>query len=145
MRIEVVAERRWGVSAAWVRRILAVGWRHVPGRRSSLALSVALVGRAMSAKLNARYRRTPGPTNILSFPLASSSDRTGLLGEIILCVPVVRAEAKRYGRPFRQQAALLLLHGLLHLHGYDHRQPSERQRMERLEHRLLTMIPHLNA
>ncbi len=140
MTIEVSAERPWGVSANWVRRLLAIGWRQLPGQRSGQTLSVALVGRATGAKLNARYRGRAGPTNVLSFPLGSARDPTGVVGEIVLCVPIVRAEAKRYGRPFRQHAAHLLLHGLLHLCGYDHVTVRERQRTERFEQRLLTTI-----
>lgn len=138
MTVEVSAERPWGISVAWVRRILAAAWRQVPGTGSNLTLSVALVGRATGAKLNARYRGQRSPTNVLSFPLASARDRTGVLGEIVLCVPIVRAEAARSGRPFRQHAAHLLFHSLLHLRGYDHVTARERQRMERLEQRLLT-------
>ncbi|MBI3114902.1 MAG: rRNA maturation RNase YbeY [Candidatus Kerfeldbacteria bacterium] len=101
---------------------------------------MALVGRETSARLNAQYRGKRGPTNVLAF--ATPDVRTGTLGDLVVCLPVARAEALRYGRALNDHVALLVVHGLLHLVGYDHQRTHERARMEQFEQRLLTRCHH---
>lgn len=76
-------------------------------------LSVALVGQARIKELNIRYRKANGPTDVLSFSYGDS-------GEIILCLPVVKQNAKKYNVSFESELARILIHGILHLLGYDH-------------------------
>ena len=95
-------------------------------------------------KFNARWRSISQATNVLSFPLlelkAETSPPPGPLGDIVVALPVVRREARQAGMSLESHLAHMLIHGLLHLLGYDHQTPGEARRMEKLERRLLTGI-----
>lgn len=131
MHVTVASERRWRIAPSWVARLLRFVAGRAPGLPRSTELSVALVGLKRSAELNRRYRRRNSPTNILSFHLAHRG--SPLLGELILCPPRVADEAPQYGRTVREHAGRLLIHGFLHLRGFDHRATADRIRMERRE------------
>jgi probable rRNA maturation factor len=90
-----------------------------------------IVGAAEGRRLNQRYRNKPYPTNVLSFPY----DRHR--GDVVLCHPVVAREARAQGKTLAAHYAHLVLHGLLHLRGYEHEKKREAERMARLEVRLL--------
>jgi probable rRNA maturation factor len=96
---------------------------------SHAELSVAFVGSHRMRRLNARYRGIDRVTDVLSFSLsdsATSGCRTPSfpcplpLGDIVICVPRAAAQAGEYGVAFREELLRLLVHGLLHLAGYDH-------------------------
>lgn len=108
------------------------------GRRArGRELSVRLVGPRESRTLNARYRRRDRPTNVLSFPAARGQDAGGLtpqpLGDLVICPAVLRAEARAQGKSMRAHWAHLVVHGTLHLVGYDHEGTRDAARMERRE------------
>ena len=107
--------------------------------KSKVALSLRLVDEAESADLNQRYRGKAGPTNVLSFPFESPPGIKGprYLGDLVICVPVVAREAAEQGKALEAHWAHLVVHGVLHLLGYDHLEDSEAQTMEALETRLL--------
>lgn len=86
-------------------------------------LSVVYVGTCRSRTLNNKWRGKDSATNVLSFPLDAWA------GEIFLTVPVIQREAKERGVSAKEHAAFLLIHGCLHLKGYDH--GSTMERMER--------------
>jgi probable rRNA maturation factor len=113
--------------AAWAS--LALG-RRAAGRE----LGVRVVGRTESRRLNARYRGRDKPTNVLSFPAAelpAGPERP--LGDLVICPEVVRSEARAQHKTLRAHWAHLVVHGTLHLAGYDHEHPEEASRMERRE------------
>jgi|SRR3989344_5637713 len=85
-------------------------------------LSIAPVSEKKSRELNKKYRHKDKPTNILSFALTKQS------GEIILCPAVVRRETKKFGKSFGQFLGFLVIHGMLHLKGFEHG-----KKMEKLE------------
>ena len=88
--------------------------------------------------LNRRYRGKDAPTNVLSFPFGGLPGvETPLLGDVVICAPVVAAEAVVQGKPLPAHWAHLVIHGVLHLQGYDHHAQAGAQRMEALESRLL--------
>jgi probable rRNA maturation factor len=93
-------------------------------------LAVRVVGAAESRKLNARYRGKDKPTNVLSFPSTLSSFA---LGDLVICSKVVDAEAREQRKKLRAHWAHLVIHGALHLIGYDHERPADARRMERRE------------
>jgi probable rRNA maturation factor len=98
------------------------------------ALSVRLVGPAESRSLNARHRGCDHATNVLSFPALPSAARVaGWLGDLVLCPAVVRAEARAQRKSARAHWAHLVVHGVLHLQGFDHEHPVQARRMERRE------------
>jgi rRNA maturation RNase YbeY len=84
-------------------------------------LSVALIGNAEMRKLNARYRKKNYPTDVLSFPTAQGMpDGVRLLGDVIISVDKAKEQARERGRTLDDEMVTLLIHGVLHLLGYDH-------------------------
>jgi probable rRNA maturation factor len=112
--------------------------RALQGGDAGVELVVRIVDEAEMIALNQRYRGKSGPTNVLSFPceLPIGVD-SGLLGDVVVCAPVVAEEAIRQGKPTEAHWAHLVMHGVLHLQGYDHHHDREARRMEAVETRLL--------
>lgn len=107
-------------------------------RRKSASVTVRIVGRAESRRLNARYRRRDQATNVLSFPFdAPPGVKSDLLGDLVICAPVVRAEARRQTGNEAAHWAHTVVHGILHLRGYDHGNDREAAEMEGRESRLM--------
>lgn len=109
--------------------------------RPRAALAIRIVGRDESRQLNQRYRGKDAATNVLSFP-ADLPPEVGLplLGDIVICAPLVAAEAAGQGKPANDHWAHLTIHGVLHLLGYDHQEAAEAAEMEALEVALLDSI-----
>ena len=118
-------------------------WVHVTleGRVQQAELTVRMVGTREATRLNQEWRRKKGPTNVLSFP---ADDRHGLapgfLGDIVLCAPVIVREAMQQGKSLGAHWAHLIIHGTLHLLGYDHEKHAEARKMESLEKKLLAKL-----
>jgi probable rRNA maturation factor len=91
-----------------------------------------------SAQLNKQYRHKPGPTNILSFP-ADIPEGLGLnlLGDLVVCAPVVEREAAEQHKLLAHHWAHIIIHGVLHLLGYDHIKDAEAEAMESKEINIL--------
>jgi rRNA maturation RNase YbeY len=104
-------------------------------REEEAELSIALVGDAEMQKLNADYRQKNYPTDVLSFPVDENLPiKPRLLGDVIISVDKARRQAKERGKTLDQEMTTLLIHGVLHLLGYDHeRSAKEARRMRRLE------------
>lgn len=104
-------------------------------------LGIRIVGETEAAELNHHYRGKQGPTNVLSFradlpeviPLR-------LLGDIVICAALVRSEARDQGKRERAHWAHLIIHGTLHLLGYDHVNSTEAEQMEALETEILMSL-----
>ena len=108
------------------------------GGTDAVELVVRVVDEAEMTALNQRYRGKAGATNVLSFPYEPLPGVTsGLLGDVVVCAPVAAEEAVRQGKPHEAHWAHLVIHGVLHLQGYDHHHEPEAGRMEALETRLL--------
>jgi probable rRNA maturation factor len=109
-------------------------------------VAVRLIGDAEMARLNATYRKKKGPTDVLSFATSANSAKPGtlkqqvrsagggFLGDIAISPKVARRNAKSLGRQLPEELKVLILHGVLHLLGYDHE--TDRGGMERIEMRL---------
>jgi len=109
------------------------------GRRAGAQLSIRLVDEPEGADLNRRFRGKPGATNVLSFlyePLPGMVD-CDLIGDLVICAPLVVREARAQGTPLEARWAHLVVHGVLHLLGYGHSDPTEGSAMERLERHIL--------
>jgi probable rRNA maturation factor len=102
------------------------------------SVTVRVVGEAEARRLNRVYRGHDRPTNVLSFPYERRGD--AVCGDIALCAPVIRREAARQGKPLEAHYAHLVVHGLLHLQGYDHEAPRAAKRMEALETQILAKL-----
>ena len=108
------------------------------GRREAAEVSVRLVSEYEMTELNRRYRGREGSTNVLSFPadLPDGIDYP-LLGDIVICPAVVDREARAQHKSLNQHWMHMLVHGCLHLLGYDHITEAEARQMETLETEIL--------
>jgi len=100
-------------------------------------ITVRLVSRAEATDLNRRFRGRDYSPNVLAFPYPADD---GVNGDIAICPAIVAIEARAQGKPFEAHLAHLVVHGVLHLCGYDHAEPREAARMERLESRLVAAL-----
>lgn len=104
-------------------------------------VAIQLVDEATSASLNHQYRAKNKPTNVLSFPLAIPvKQRVPMLGELVICPAVIWQEAVEQDKCYEAHFAHIVIHGVLHLLGYDHVQPDEAHVMESLEISLLSQL-----
>ena len=134
--LDVVREGRdWAPGAADIR-----AWASAAlGRRAAGSeLAVRVVKPTESQRLNARYRGRDQPTNVLSFPVPALPAAAGHraprpLGDLVICARVVREEARQQRKAIKAHWAHLVIHGALHLLGYDHEHDDEARRMERRE------------
>ena len=101
-------------------------------------LCVRVVDAEESKALSARYLGVAAPTNVLSFPAgAGIAPVPRLLGDVVVCAAVVAEEAKRQAKAVADHFAHMVVHGVLHLRGYDHEEDQEARRMEGLETAIL--------
>jgi probable rRNA maturation factor len=118
----------------WVRAALQQ-------REAPAEVVIRLVDEAESRQLNRDYRDKDRPTNVLSFPFEAPPQVPSLLlGDLVICVPLVRQEAREQGKAELAHWAHLVVHGMLHLLGYDHLTDAEAETMEGLERRILAQL-----
>jgi probable rRNA maturation factor len=148
--LQVDVQRRVKAWAPRARDIATWAGMAIGRRAVDRELGVRVVGSAESRRLNARYRGKDKPTNVLSFPLAyapvprSPAGVGRPLGDLVICAQVVRSEARRQGKPLEAHWAHLVVHGALHLIGYDHEREAEAKRMERREIAVLRRLGFAN-
>lgn len=119
---------------AWV--LAAIG-----DRRQDAELCIRVVDEAEMTTLNEQYREKPGPTNVLAFPQHPIAGiACNLLGDVVVCAPVVEREAVQQGKSRTAHWAHMVVHGVLHLLGYDHEQQQAARRMEQLETDILVAL-----
>jgi rRNA maturation RNase YbeY len=106
--------------------------------RDQADLSLALVDNTEIRRLNAKYRKRDYPTDVLSFPAdVNLPGGLRLLGDVVISVEKAKRQAKERGRTFDEEIATLLVHGILHLLGYDHERSAKAARvMGRLEKKI---------
>jgi probable rRNA maturation factor len=119
------------------------------GRRAAgREIGVSVVGPAESRRLNARFRGRDKPTNVLSFPVAeipvATAGEPRPLGDLVICPHVLRTEARAQKKSLRAHWAHLVVHGSLHLIGYDHERDTDAHRMERREVAVLRRLGFAN-
>jgi len=101
-------------------------------------LTIRLVDSAESQQLNKQYRHKDKPTNVLSFPFeVPDGIELNLLGDLVICAPVVEEEAKAQNKTMINHWAHMVIHGCLHLLGYDHINDNDANEMETLEIKIL--------
>ncbi len=113
-------------------------------RSGDSELTIRLVDEAEGRELNHTYRERDYATNVLSFPADVPDEMLDipLLGDLVICVPVVEREAVEQGKALDAHWAHLVIHGCLHLLGYDHIDDDEAEEMEALERTLLAELGH---
>lgn len=111
------------------------------GIEGSPEITVRVVDEAESAELNLTYRHVAGPTNVLSFPFEAPAPlEISLLGDVVICAPVVDMEAREQKKTREAHWAHMIVHGTLHLLGYDHLNDDDAARMESEERRILAKL-----
>ena len=124
---------------AAIRRWAAAALADGGGR--PFALTVRIVDEAEGAALNEPYRRKPGATNVLSFGYEPAPGlEPGALGDIVICAPVVRREARAQGKAEAAHWAHMVVHGIMHLRGYDHVRQRDAAVMEAAESVIITRL-----
>ena len=112
------------------------------GFNQDTEIVVRIVDEQESAELNEQYRLKPGPTNILSFPVeVPEGIELNLLGDLVVCAPVLEKEALEQHKALTDHWAHIIVHGVLHLLGYDHLDEDEAELMESKE---ITILNKLN-
>lgn len=109
---------------------------------SESELSIELVGDRRMRRLNHAYRHKDRSTDVLAFAMREcKSPNTALLGDVVISVPTAQRQASEVGRSLDEELAVLLIHGVLHLCGYDHeRSEQEAARMQRRERAILKLV-----
>lgn len=101
-------------------------------------VTIRIVDEAEGVALNRDYRGREGATNVLSFSYGRGPfEQPGLLGDVVICAPVVEREARSQNKSIEAHWAHMVVHGVLHLCGYDHEKARDAREMERLESRIL--------
>jgi probable rRNA maturation factor len=103
-------------------------------------LSIALVGDRAMSELHEQFLSIAGPTDVLTFPLDINTNGQTTAGEVVLCVPEARRQAKAHGTTLENELLLYAIHGLLHLCGHDDRTAAGYALMHRTEDQLLTRL-----
>ncbi|MFJ2985830.1 MULTISPECIES: rRNA maturation RNase YbeY [unclassified Pseudomonas] len=113
-------------------------------RTADSEMTIRLVDEAEGRELNHTYRHKDYATNVLSFPADVPDELLDipLLGDLVICIPVVEREAAEQGKALEAHWAHLVIHGCLHLLGYDHIEDNEAEEMEALERELLAELGH---
>ena len=142
LRVEL---KKRPVSPAWIERLSALTLKTVKGLsfEKKADVSVVLTGDVEVKRLNKTYRHKDKTTDVLSFPLLegkkmrSGSGKTIPLGDVVISVPQTRRQSVEQGKPFKGELAVLLVHGILHLLGYDHVTKAQEKKMFGLQNRIL--------
>ena len=146
--LQLTVDVQYAVSADGIPGIASIRqWvmQALPAGQSAAELTIRIVDEAEITSLNMQYRGKDGATNVLSFPYEPMAGvDTGLLGDVVICAPVVASEAIAQGKPLEAHWAHLVIHGVLHLIGYDHKQQHDALRMESAETELLADLGYQN-
>lgn len=141
----------------YITKVLEAALAHLSQPSEQLEVSVSFVGEDEIRELNKEYRNNDNITDVLSFPAVENPDRGVInveehaadlnpetwllnLGDIIICLPRAKAQAKEYGHSLKREVAFLALHSLLHLLGYDHMIPEDEQQMTVLQTEILDKL-----
>ncbi|MDA8389940.1 MAG: rRNA maturation RNase YbeY [Gammaproteobacteria bacterium] len=122
------------------RRLVRFARAAVADMDGAVRVGMRIVGAHEGAGLNRQYRHKNHPTNVLSFPYDTYGGRTRFLGDLAICGPVVDSEAQAAGIPAEAHWAHMVIHGIMHLRGYDHVDDEGAAVMERLESQVLKSL-----
>jgi probable rRNA maturation factor len=128
-------QRRVALSTARLAR--SAGCALAAVGRAESEVEILVVDDAEIAELNARFLGAEGPTDVLAFPLELSTSDPGLLGQVVISAQTAQRQARRAGVTLAMEMDLLATHGILHLVGYDDRDPVEARVMHRRAREIL--------
>ena len=103
-------------------------------------LSISCVTKEESKILNKKYRGINKSTNVLSFRVDKNLTKYSLIGDIILCIEIIKKEAKEYSKDFENRLKHMIIHGFLHLLNFNHEAKHERIKMENIEKNIMDTI-----
>jgi probable rRNA maturation factor len=125
-------QRQWRIPSGPMRQLV----REVLAERGQTAeVAIHWIGPRRSAEMNRQFLQHEGPTDIITFDYGSTPEC--LRGELFICVSEAVRQAREFGTTWKQELRRYVIHGLLHLRGYDDRDARTRQRMKRAENRLV--------
>jgi len=130
-------QRKWPINRAAVRNYLQRIWKHVGSSRQS-EVTVVFLNDAQMRRYNRQYRKKDSSTDILSFPVNDLLDGRHYLGDMLISLDRTSDQAAEKGHSMKRELETLLLHGMLHLQGYDHE--TDNGQMNRLEGRLRRIL-----
>lgn len=113
---------------------------HLNINMPEILMDVSFVSKEKIKKINTEYRKREYPTDVISFALWDNGIKTPLLGELFICIPIVKIQAKKYNHSFKRELCFLFLHGLLHLLGYDHMTEEDEKVMFGLQDEILNAL-----
>jgi probable rRNA maturation factor len=111
-----------------------------PPKPAPYEITIALTDDTQMRDLNSRWRNKDQPTNVLSFPAGNVPGETGALGDVVIAYETTRREAEEAGIALSDHVSHLVVHGVLHLLGFDHRDDAEAEQMEDLERLALASL-----
>ena len=121
-------------------------WVHhaIPDLPEDKEITIRIVNENESAELNNAWREKNKPTNVLSFNYEDDIEHNDLFGDLVICAPVVEFEAKQQGKSLKSHWAHLIIHGSLHLLGYDHINSNDAEIMESKEQEFMHNLGYEN-
>lgn len=142
---------------SYIKKVLEAALSELNQPSAQLEVSLSFVGEEEIRSLNKQYRDTDRVTDVLSFPSVDNPSRGVIdiaehgadlnpetwllnLGDIIICLPRAKQQAKEYGHSLKREVAFLALHSLLHLLGYDHMNEQDEAQMNELQNRVLNKL-----
>lgn len=135
--LQIACEQETGLPT--VEQIEQWATAAVQPQSDEVEMTVRIVDEAESHELNLNYRGKDRPTNVLSFPFECPDEvELPLLGDLVICRQVVEREAQEQNKPVMAHWAHMVVHGSLHLLGYDHIEDDEAEEMESLETQIMT-------
>ena len=137
--LQIACEQETGLPTA--QQIEQWATAAVQPQSDEVEMTVRIVDEAESHELNLNYRGKDRPTNVLSFPFECPDEvELPLLGDLVICRQVVEREAQEQDKPLMAHWAHMVVHGSLHLLGYDHIEDDEAEEMESLETQIMTEL-----
>lgn len=140
--LQLASERTDTPSIELLERWVAAALREHP---DNAEVSIRIVDEDESQALNHQYRGKNHPTNVLSFPFdlppgIPASEIDHLLGDLVICAPVVAEESEQQNKPLNHHWAHMIVHGVLHLLGFDHINDKDAEQMEQMEREILARL-----
>lgn len=119
--------------------------KHLLEKISCELVIVQFVGKKKIQSLHKKYFSDPSPTDCITFPIDPPDKKCHVLGEIFICLQVAKEYAKKHAIPLEEEITLYLIHGILHLLGYDDLEPKEKERMRKKEKSCMKLLKKHHA
>jgi probable rRNA maturation factor len=141
LQIRIPLKYRFHVSQSEVFNTLAV-CRKILGQKDIYDLSVIYTDNEEIQAINKKYRKIDKPTDVLSFPLGAVDPESGRknLGDVFISVPKAKIQAQELNHPVKAELAILLIHGYLHLNGFDHDTEPKKKKMWSIQDQIFSTV-----